>query len=150
VAAVAAIHNQGIEERTATFETRVKSEEWVAEQIATRPFLVAASDEGGVIGFAKAGPYDDLSHYYEGVGEATIFLDRAWRGRGVGRALLEALTEAAREAGLFKLTAKIMAGNEPSLRLFASCGYRTVGTHHRHGRLEGEWLDVVVVERPLE
>jgi phosphinothricin acetyltransferase len=123
--------------------------DWVAEQIAARPFLVAVSEGGEVVGFAKAGAYDDLSHYYEGVGEATIFLDRDWRGAGLGRALLDALADAAREAGLFKLTAKIMAGNEPSLRLFAACGYRIVGTHERHGRLDGAWRDVVVVERAL-
>jgi len=83
------------------------------------------------------------------VGEATIFIERGARGRGVGRGLLTALAEAAAGRGFHKLTAKVIADNEPSLRLFAACGFRTVGTHRRHGQLNGEWVDVVVLERSL-
>ncbi|HEX2360115.1 MAG TPA: GNAT family N-acetyltransferase [Solirubrobacterales bacterium] len=147
--AIAAIHNQGIGERSATFETRLKSAEPIAERIAHWGLYLVAEEEGEVIGFAKAGPYEDRSHYYEGIGEATIFVERDHREHGAGRALLEALVEAARRRGLHKLTAKIIAGNGASIRLFESSGFRIVGTHERHGQLEGEWLDVVVLERSL-
>ena len=102
-----------------------------------------------MIGFAKAGPYDDHNHYYDGIGEATVFVTRDRRRGGVGHALLQALVEAARGRGLHKLTAKIFAENAASIRLFESCGFRQVGVHHRHGRLDGEWKDVVLVERSL-
>jgi len=147
--AIAAIHNQGIAERVATFETRPTDPGRVEELITHWVLHLVHEDAAGVNGFAKVGSYDDRSHYYEGVGEATIFVERGARGRGVGRALLNALAVAAAERGFHKLTAKVMADNEPSLRLFAACGFRTVGTHHRHGRLEGEWKDVVVLERSL-
>ncbi len=103
-----------------------------------------------MIGFAKAAPYEDRSHYYDGVGEATVYVAREHRGAGAGAALLAALAEAARARDLHKLTAKVFAGNGASLKLFAGAGFRTVGTHLRHGQLDGEWLDVVVLERSLD
>jgi L-amino acid N-acyltransferase YncA len=147
--AIAEIHNQGIEERSATFETRPRSAEPIAELIAHWGLYLVAEDGGGVVGFAKAGPYDDRNRYYEGIAEATVYVDRARRGGGVGHALLDALVEAARGRGLYKLTAKIFAENEVSIRLFESSGFRQVGVHHRHGRLDGEWKDVVLLERSL-
>lgn len=106
--------------------------------------------DGEVIGFAKAGRYDDHSHYYEGVGEATVYIAREARGSGHGAVLLEALVDAATARGLHKLTAKVFAANEASLKLFAGGGFRTVGVHERHGRLDGDWLDVVLLERELD
>ena len=103
-----------------------------------------------MVGFAKMGAYEDRSHYYDGIGEATIFVEREARGQGAGRALLSALVEAARGRGLHKLTAKIFSRNAGSIGLFEACGFRVVGTHQRHGNLDGEWLDVVLVERSLE
>ena len=147
--AIAAIHNQGIAERVSTFETRPTHPGRVEELITHWVLHLVHEGAMGVDGFAKVGSYDDRSHYYEGVGEATIFVERDARGRGVGRALLTALAEVAAERGFHKLTAKVIADNEPSLRLFLSSGFRAVGTHHRHGRLDGEWKDVVVLERSL-
>jgi phosphinothricin acetyltransferase len=115
--------------------------EWLA--------CVVCERDGGLAGFAKAAPYEDRSHYYAGVGEATVYVARDARGQGTGGPLLEALVEAARTRGLHKLTAKVFAGNEASLRLFERAGFRTVGTHVRHGQLDGEWLDVVLLERSL-
>ncbi|MGH2923924.1 MAG: GNAT family N-acetyltransferase [Solirubrobacterales bacterium] len=147
--AIAAIHNQGIAERVATFETGETDPGRVAELIEHRILYLVHDGSGGVDGFAKVGSYEDRSRYYDGVGEATIFVERGARRGGVGRSLLDALAEAAAERGYHKLTAKVIADNEPSLRLFAASGFRTVGTHRRHGRIEGEWKDVVVLERPL-
>lgn len=146
--AIAAIHNQGIEERVATFETRPQRAEVVSDQIAHWKLVLVAEADGEVTGFARAGSYSGY-HYYDGIGEATVFVERGARGQGVGRALLTALVDAASERGLYKLTAKIFAANAASLALFGSCGFRTVGTHEHHGELEGAWLDVVLVERSL-
>lgn len=148
--AIAAIYNQGIEERVATFETQPQDPAAVSGAIEGWIACVVFSRGDEVLGFAKAGPYEDPSPYYDGIAEATIFVERDARRQGVGAALLAALAELARERGLHKLTAKVFASNAPSIALFERCGFRTVGTHRRHGRLEGEWLDVVLLERSLD
>jgi L-amino acid N-acyltransferase YncA len=102
-----------------------------------------------VVAFAVVGPYTDRHRYYSGVGEATMYVERGWRRRGVGLALLNGLADAAEKRGLYKLVGKIFTTNEPSIELVRRCGFREVGVHLRHGRLDGEWRDVLVVERLL-
>jgi len=147
--AIAEIHNQGVAERLATFREAPRPVNDVEAAIVSgRPLLVAESD-GAVVGWAGIGPYDEVSDWYAGVGEATLYVARDARGSGVGRELLRALEDAAVADGRYKLIAKIFDTNEPSLRLFAANGYRTVGTHRRHGRLDGRWKDVVLLEKLL-
>ena len=102
-----------------------------------------------VVGWASVGPYDDAHEYYSGVGEATLYVGRDARRGGTGRALLEALAEEAELRGYHKLIGKIFTSNQPSIALVRSGGWREVGVHRRHGRLDGEWKDVLVVERLL-
>lgn len=146
--AIAAIHNEGIAERIATFETEPRGaadvEPWVG---AALPLLVA-EDGGLVVGWAKLGEYSDRC-CYDGVAEASVYVGRDGRGRGTGRALVDAICAAAEERGIWKLVALVFPENEPSLRLFARCGFREVGTFRRHGRLDGAWRDVVILERSL-
>ena len=146
---MARIYNQGIAERVATFETREKSADELAALIESGALALVAEREGDVVAFIKVGPYDDASHYYAGIGEATMYVDRDARRSGVGRALMEAVAAAAEARGYYKLIGKIFASNQASIALVASCGWREVGTHRRHGQLDGEWKDVVVVERLL-
>jgi L-amino acid N-acyltransferase YncA len=150
LAAVAAIYTAGIEGRTATFETRPRSAADVAPWLddpARFPLLVA-EDRGEVVGWVRVSPYSSVDAY-SGVGELQVYVDPAARGRGVGAALIDAICRAAREAGYWKLTGKLFLDNEPSRALLRRAGFRDVGVHHRHGRLDGEWRDVLVVERSL-
>jgi L-amino acid N-acyltransferase YncA len=146
-AAIAEIHNQGVAERIATFRSEPRTPADVGAALATgRPMLVAER-EGRIVAWAGVGPYDDASEWYSGIGEAAVYVARDARRGGAGLALLDALERAAEDAGLYKLIAKIFDTNEPSLRLFERAGYWTVGIHLRHGRLDGEWKDVVVLEK---
>jgi L-amino acid N-acyltransferase YncA len=147
--AIARIHSEGIAERVATFQTRATPASQIAEQIDGGRLLIVAERHGRVIGWAGAGPYDDGHDYYSGVGEATLYVDREHRRGGAGRALLEALAQEAERQGLYKLIGKIFTSNEPSIALVRASGWRQVGVHRRHGRLDGEWKDVLVVERLL-
>ena len=79
----------------------------------------------------------------------SIYVEREARGKGIGTALLLELTRQARELGYWKLTGKLFPENEPSVRLVRRNGWREVGLHLRHGRLDGRWRDVLVVERLL-
>jgi len=143
--AIAAIYGQGIEEREATFETEPPEADACAAWIGG-PLTLVAEIDGAVAGFARVFAYSDRC-VYDGVGEYTIYLDRAARGRGVGRALLDALIAAAEAEGFYKLVGKLMADNAASIALARRCGFREVGVHVRHGRLDGVWRDVLVVER---
>ncbi len=59
---------------------------------------------------------------------------------------LEALISAAEEAGFWKLTSRVFVENGPSRKLLLSLGFREVGVHEKHARLDGLWRDVIVVE----
>ncbi len=147
--AIAGIYNEGIEERAATFETRPRAPEdvggWLAEGL---PFLVAVSDDGTVAGFARVSPYSDRC-VYEGIGEHGVYVARSARGAGIGRRLLEALADAATQEGLHKLTSRVFVDNAASRAVHRAAGFDEVGIQRRHGRLDGEWRDCVLVERLL-
>jgi L-amino acid N-acyltransferase YncA len=146
---VAAIYNEGIEERAATFETRPRTATEMAYRLGggRHPFLVAEA-EGRVLGWAASFPYSDREAY-AGVGEVSVYVARAARGRGAGAALLEALAAEAERRGFHKLLSKVFPENAASRALVRRCGFREVGVHRRHSRLAGRWRDVVVVERLL-
>jgi phosphinothricin acetyltransferase len=149
VPALTAVYNEGIAEREATFETRPREPAevagWLEEGL---PLLVAESDDGAVAGFARLSPYSDRC-VYSGVGEHGVYVAGGARGRGVGRALLEALSDAAERAGYYKLTARIFTTNAASRAVHRAAGFEEVGVQRRHGRLDGEWRDCVLVERLL-
>lgn len=148
-AAIAEIYNHGILGRLATFETRLRTPGELAERIATAagwPLLVAEDDEGQVLGWAGLSAYRPRE-CYAGIGDFSIYLAPAARGQGLGTVLLQALVDAARERGFWKLVSRIFPENAASRALCRRCGFREVGTYEKHGRLDGRWRDVVIVER---
>ncbi len=148
-AALARIFNQGIEERVATFESREQSPDRFVAMIEAGALVLAAERKGWIVGWASVGPYSDPADYYSGVGEATLYVDRDVRRAGVGRALLDALAEVALAHGYHKLVGKLFTTNEASAAMLRAAGWREVGVHRRHGTLDGEWKDVLVVEKLL-
>jgi L-amino acid N-acyltransferase YncA len=148
--AIAEIYNQGIEDRQATFQTRPHEPgelELKNEQRGGQ--LMVSERDGRVVGWGAWVGYDDPAEYYAGVAECAVYVGREARGPGVGAELLEGLACEAPRFGVHKLLAKIFTTNEVSVALFRRCGFREVGTHLRHGQLDGEWKDVLVMERIL-
>ena len=147
--AICAIYNVAMAERGSTFETEPRSTEDFSERITSErfPFLAAEAD-GEVIGWAALTSYSDRP-CYTGIGECSIYVAVESRGRGIGTALAEALAVEAERNGFHKLLGKLFTDNIPSIRLVERCGLSSVGTHRRHGQLDGEWRDVLVVERLL-
>lgn len=151
-AAITAIYNQGIAERSATFEIEPRSVKDIEQRLADAqqfPLLVAASDSGDVIGWAGLSSYRPRP-CYAGIAEFSIYLDASARGRGVGRELLSALIDAARDRGFWKMVSRIFPFNQASRALCRACGFREVGVYTNHGRIDGRWLDVVIVERLIQ
>jgi phosphinothricin acetyltransferase len=146
--AIAAIYNEGIEDRVATFETRLRTASDVAASLDGPLPCLVAEEGGAVLGFARVTPYSDRC-VYEGVGEHGVYVARAARGRGLGVLLLRSLCAAAEDAGLYKLTSRIFSDNAASRAVHVAAGFEEVGIQRRHGRLDGEWKDCVLVERLL-
>ena len=149
-AAIARIYNEGIVDRLATFETDARSKEDILGWLECGfPLLVAESAEGEVVAWASASPYRPDRRAYGGVGDFSLYVARAWRGQGAGRAVLEALIREAERRGFWKLVGRVFPENRASLALCRSLGFREVGVYRRHAKLDGEWRDVVIVERLL-
>lgn len=145
--AIARIYNEGIEDRLATFETRLRSTDEIAERIrSTDHPLVVAVDDGRVLAWAGTGMYRDRQ-CYAGVAEFSFYVAREARRRGIGTAILRELVRVAEERGFWKLVSRIFPENAASLRACAAAGFRVVGTYRSHAQLDGEWRDVVIVER---
>jgi L-amino acid N-acyltransferase YncA len=146
---VAAIYNAGIAGRQATFETRPREPEeifaWLERGL---PFLVAENGDGRVLGFARVTPYSDRP-FYDGIGEFGVYVDPAARGQGLGRGLLDELAAEAERRGMYKLTSRVFTTNAASRAVHRAAGFAEIGVLRRHGRLDGEWKDCVVVERLL-
>ncbi|MBI3979604.1 MAG: N-acetyltransferase [Chloroflexi bacterium] len=145
-AAIARIYNQGIEDRIATFETRLRTADDVRAWFDGVHPIVAVEEAGGVIAFASTSTYRPRD-CYAGIAEFSVYVARAARGRGAGRLAMKALIHAAGEAGFWKLVSRVFIENTVSLALLRSLGFREVGIYESHGRLDGIWRDVVIVER---
>ena len=143
--AVASIYAEGIATRMATFETDVPSWDEFAAKTIPGHALVARLD-GEVQGWATLSGVSARA-VYAGVAEDSVYVASTARGRGVGRALLEALLAGADEAGIWTVQTAIFPENEASLALHERCGFRVVGRRERIAQLDGVWRDTVFLER---
>ncbi|HXH87965.1 MAG TPA: GNAT family N-acetyltransferase [Gaiellaceae bacterium] len=145
--AVAAIFEEVIATRNATFETGVPSwADWDVQHLPAHRFAVREDDR--LLGWAALSPYSRRPAY-AGVAEISVYVAASARGLGAGRALLEALVASARAGGLWTLQAGIFPENEASLALHRALGFREVGIRERIGRLDAGWRDVVLLELRL-
>jgi L-amino acid N-acyltransferase YncA len=147
---IAEIYNIGIEERSATFETRLRGRPEIARWLedSRRCPLIVADGVSGVVGWARVARYSEREAY-RGVGECQVYVEPAGRGRGVGTRLLLATCHEAEMLGYWKLVGGLFTSNRASRALVDRCGFREVGVHLRHGRLDGAWRDVFLMERLL-
>ncbi len=147
--AIAAIYNQGIEDRVATFETRPRSADDIRAWFDGVHPIVVVEDAGQVIAFAATSTYRPRE-CYAGIAEFSVYVDRAQRGRGAGRCAMQGLIEAAEAAGFWKLVSRVFTENHASRALLVALGFREVGIYEKHGQLDGVWRDVVILERLLK
>ena len=150
-AEIAAIYNEGIDERSATFNTNHVTVAEMQEKIANggdkHPVFAAASAElNHIAGWASISPYSNRV-CYSGIGEISIYVRKTRRRQGIGKTLLQALIDAAETQGYWKLMARIFIFNHISRTLCKKLGFTEIGVHEKHSKLDGKWLDVVEVEK---
>jgi phosphinothricin acetyltransferase len=145
---IARIYLQAAQDKLATFENFLNTPEerarWVNEHGGRFPLLVAELN-GWILGWAALSPYL-VRPRLEGIAELLIYIDRDYRRHGVGRELMRGIQALAEAAGHYKLVGRFLAHNDAGRTLCRLTGWREVGVHLKHTKLEGCWQDVVVVE----
>lgn len=145
------IYNQGIEDRIATLETRLRTSEeqraWLASRDPRHPVMVAERD-GRIVGWGSLNVFNPRAAY-DHVADFSIYVARTARGTGVGRGLLDALIAAARDIGFHKMVLAAFEWNTTGIKLYERAGFRRVGVYREQGRLDGRWVDTVIMEKLL-
>ena len=144
-AQVSSIYLEGIRSGHSTFETSVPTwEQWDANHLEIARLVMRNGDT--VLGWAALSP-TSRRDVYRGVAESTVYVAGSQRGKGIGRALLEALIEESEKDGIWTLQASIFPENTASLELHLRCGFREIGRRERIAQLNGVWRDTLFLER---
>lgn len=144
-AAIAAIYNQGIEDRVGTFETELRTTAMVATWFDDIHPIVVVEQEGEKVAYASTSTYRSRP-CYAGIAEFSVYVRRDWRGKGAGRLAMTQLLEECERAGFWKLVSRVFVENAASRGLLHALSFREVGIYEKHGQLDGVWRDVVIVE----
>ncbi len=147
--AIAAIYNQGIEDRIATFENKPRTAEDIAKWFDDVHPIVVVENDGRIVAFAATSTYRPRA-CYAGIAEFSAYVARDFRRLGAGRLALQALLWAAADANYWKLVSRVFVENLASRSLLQKLGFREVGIYERHGQLDGQWHDVVIVEKLID
>ncbi len=149
LAAITEIYNEAIQNTTATFDTQPKTlreqQIWFANHQPRHPILVAEQD-GFVVGWASLSKWSDRCAYSD-TAEASIYIRKEYRGKGIGGQLLELLLVEGRRINLHTVIARIAGDNPVSLTLFKSKGFNDVGVMKEVGRKFGKLLDVYLMQK---
>jgi phosphinothricin acetyltransferase len=168
-AAICVIYNQGIEDRLATLETELRTpaerRQWLASRSPRHPVIVAERAEPPTAWSSPPTPVPEPAasapiawaslnvfnarDAYRYVADISVYVERAWRGQGAGKALLTRLVELGRQHGFHKLVLSAFPFNLGGLALYERMGFRTVGVYREQGQLDGQWVDTIVMERLL-
>lgn len=152
--AIAAIYNDAVAHTTAiwndTLVDAANRAAWMAErQRLGYPVLVAVADDGTVLGYASFGDWRAFDGYRHTV-EHSVYVRVDQRRGGIGRALMAALIERARQIGKHVMVAGIEAGNTASIRLHEELGFIRVGLMPQVGMKFGRWLDLTFLQLILD
>jgi phosphinothricin acetyltransferase len=152
IPAILEIYNEAILTTSATFDTEPKTLEertsWFRSHDERHPVLVAVV-EGKVAGWACLSSWSER-RAYDGTAETSFYVQAAYRGRGIGRQLKEALIREARRIGIHTLIARVAEGSQESIHLNESCGFVKIGTLREVGQKFGRFLDVHIMQMMLE
>jgi len=142
---VTGIYQEGIETGNATFETSAPDWETWDKAHLSHSRIVALVD-GQVAGWAALSPVSGRC-VYGGVAEVSVYIGKAFRGRGTGTTLLLELIKLSEQNGLWTLQAGIFPENASSIKIHERSGFRRIGFREKVGQLAGKWRDTVQFER---
>ncbi len=149
--AMRVIYNAEVIGSTVTFDLEPRTPEeqraWITRHQGPYPAVVAV-EAPTLVGFGSLSPFRDRAAYSTTV-EDSLYVDGAWRGKGVGRLLLEELVALAVARGFHTVIARASGDNEPSIALHQRCGFALVGVEREVGRKFGRWIDVAILQRML-
>ena len=152
-AAIQAIYAPVVQDTAISFETEVPSVDEMRQRIASTtrqyPWLVALDEAGAVSGYVYASRYAERLAYRWSVG-VTAYVRADCRGRGIGKALYEALIEQLRTLGYCQAYAGITQPNDASVALHESVGFTRVGIFANAGHKLGRWHDVGYWQRAIQ
>lgn len=151
--AICRIYNQGIQDRVATLETELRTpderRQWLATRSPRHPVIVAEDARGETVGWGSLNVFNPREAY-RFVADFSIYVDRGARGKGVGQVMLSRLVELGREHGYHKLVLSAFPTNASGMALYTKVGFRTVGVYKEQGRLDGRWVDTIIMEKLLD
>jgi L-amino acid N-acyltransferase YncA len=146
------IYNEGIEDRIATLETCLRTQEdmieWFNNRDEKHSVVVIEDGQGIAVGWASINVFNSRC-CYSGVADISIYIQRDKRGKGFGKKLMEYLINTARDQGFHKLVLSTFKFNQQGQRLYKSAGFREVGTYINQGILEGKFIDITIMEKLL-
>ena len=153
VKAITRIYNQGIEDRIATLETRLRNEkdmtEWLINRDERHKVIVIEGDDDIIYGWASINVFNSRC-CYSGVGDISIYIGREHRGKGIGKILLNELLHIAKEQDFHKLVLSTFDFNKAGHKLYKALGFREVGTYMEQGILDGKFVNITVMEKLLK
>jgi L-amino acid N-acyltransferase YncA len=148
---VRVIYNEGIEDHVATLDVDPKSPDDIAEwwaQHDERFTVIVATESGAVVGWASLNRFSHRCAH-SSIADLSVYVARHHRGKGIGYALLNRLTDEARSSGFHKIVLHALNSNEHGKRLYRKAGFNEVGIFREHGLLEETFVDVVAMEQLL-
>ena len=150
VKAIVGIYNWAVNQTFATIDSEALSTEEAAdwwEAHARRSRLIVATDDSGVIGWARLFPWKQRGI---DVVEDLVYVDPVHHGRGIGRALLTELITQAQGLGYRTIVATVATDNRSGLRLHEKLGFESVGTIRNAAHKFDRWMDITLMQRSLE
>jgi len=149
--AIANIWNEGIEDGNATFEINNKNMVWITNWLLSRDprYSVLVADNGNnIAGWLSLNPFSQRDAY-RFVSDISIYVERNYRGRGIGSEILDHGILEAKRNNFHKLILTMIYSNEPAKKLYISHGFTVVGIMHEQGMLNNKWIDTEIMEKIL-
>ncbi len=148
ISSITEIYNEAVLNTTATFDIKPKTSseqaKWFKRHTGKYMVIVAAQN-GVVVGWASLSPWSDRSAY-SNTADIAVYLKEEFRGKEIGKKLVEELLKKGPEIGLHTAIAKICSENEVSLKMFENLGFKNIGTMKEVGYKFGKVLDVHLMQ----